>query len=109
MKTDRQEFTKATKLASFERAKGHCETCGCKIITRAEYDHRIPCGLGGDASPENCVCLCSKCHRAKTSTRDVPAISKAVRLNEKRAGARTKRGGFSTRWRKKMDGTVVER
>lgn len=108
-RTDRKEFSKATKLAAFERARGHCEVCGTKIITRAEYDHRIPCALGGDNSLENCVCTCVKCHRTKTSTQDVPAISKAVRLNETRAGARPKRGGFSKTWRKKMDGSVVPR
>jgi len=109
VKTVRAEFSKATKLAAFERANGHCETCRQKIITRAEYDHRIPCGLGGDNSLENCVCVCVKCHRVKTSTKDVPAISKAVRLKEKQAGARTKRGGFSKTWRKKMSGEVVRR
>lgn len=108
-RTNRQEFSKATKLAAFDRARGHCEVCGCKIITKAEYDHRIPCGLGGDNSLENCVCTCVKCHAVKTRTKDVPAISKAVRLNEKRAGAREKRGGFSKRWRKKMSGEVVPR
>lgn len=109
MTTTRQEFSKATKLAAFERANGHCEVCLSKIITRAEYDHRIPCALGGDNSLENCVCSCPKCHRTKTSERDVPAISKAVRLNEKRAGARVKRGGFSKSWRRKMNGEVVPR
>lgn len=108
-RTDRQEFSKTTKLQAFERARGHCERCGNKIITRAEYDHRIPCGLGGDNSLDNCMCLCVKCHRTKTSETDVPAIAKAVRLNEKRAGARVKRGGFSKTWRKKMDGSVVPR
>lgn len=109
-RTDREEFSKPTKLQAFERANGHCEVCGNKIITRAEYDHRIPCALGGDNSLENCVCSCPKCHRTKTSDRDIPAISKAVRLNEKRAGARTKRSSLShPRLRKKMDGSVVER
>ena len=109
MKTVRQEFSKAIKLEAFERSKGHCEACRQKIITRAEYDHRIPCGLGGDNSLANCVCLCVKCHRSKTSAKDVPAISKAVRLNEKLAGARKSRGGFRKDLRRKMDGTVVRR
>lgn len=101
----RQEFSKATKLAAFERAKGHCESCGGKILTRAEYDHRIPCALGGSNDLANCVCLCAKCHRVKTVSADVPAISKSVRIREKRAGVRKGRG-FDKRWRKKMDGTV---
>jgi 5-methylcytosine-specific restriction endonuclease McrA len=67
--------------------------CGVKIVTVAEYDHRIPDALGGSNEIDNCVCTCAKCHRVKTSTKDVPAIAKAVRLNEKLAGAR-KRTGF---------------
>lgn len=110
MKTVRAEFSKKIKLEAWSRAKGHCEVCGVKIITVAEYDHRIPCGLGGSNDIGNCVCTCSKCHSAKTYTKDVPAISKAVRLNEKRAGARVKRSSLSnSKWKKKLDGTVVKR
>jgi 5-methylcytosine-specific restriction endonuclease McrA len=110
MKTERSEFSKKTKLDAFTRAKGHCEICGTKIITTAEYDHRIPCGLGGSNDLANCVCTCSRCHSKKTFTKDIPAIAKAVRLNEKRAGARPKRNSLrNSKWRKKLDGSVVRR
>lgn len=104
----RSEFSKKTKLAAFERAKGHCENCGAKILTAAEYDHRIPDYLGGSNELENCVCLCPKCHRRKTTEQDRPAIDKSRRITEKRAGVRKGRG-FNKRWRKKMDGTVERR
>lgn len=87
----RAEFTKATKLARFDHAKGHCETCGQRIVGVAEYDHAVPCAVGGDNSFENCRVMCKRCHRLKTSTIDVPQISKSVRIYEKRAGVRTKR------------------
>ena len=83
----RQEFSTKTKLAAFERAKGMCEVCGQKIIGRAEYDHALPDFFGGEPTLENCRCLCSKCHRLKTSTADVPRIAKTKRTKAKTVGA----------------------
>lgn len=46
----RAEFTKKTKMAAFEREKGHCQRCGCKIITHAEYDHALEDYISKDNS-----------------------------------------------------------
>lgn len=83
----RREFTQKVKVQAFELAGGKCQTCGLKIRGGAEYDHIIPCALGGEASLENCAVLCSACHRRKTSGEDVPRISKAKRIHAKRIGA----------------------
>ena len=83
----RQEFSTKTKLAAFDRANGMCESCGQKIIGRAEYDHALPDFFGGKPELENCQCLCSKCHRLKTSTADVPRIAKTKRTRAKSRGA----------------------
>lgn len=88
----RREFPAKIKLAAWDRCKGICEACRLKIIGRAEYDHRVPCALGGEPTLENCECLCAKCHRRKTSTEDVPRISKAVRTQLKFIGAVRGRG-----------------
>lgn len=90
----RQEFPKSVKLAAWKRCGGICE-CGCgqKIISgNVQYDHRIPDALGGDNSLENCVVMRTRCHLTKTTTRDVPAIAKAVRISEKNAGVRKRKG-----------------
>ena len=87
----RKEFPAKVKLAAFERSKGCCDTCGMKIIGRAEFDHDLACWFGGEPTLENCRCLCSKCHRLKTSTADVPRIAKTKRTKAKTVGAtRTK-------------------
>jgi 5-methylcytosine-specific restriction enzyme A len=84
-------FARSVKLATFEREEGRCQICGCKVIT-AEYDHIVPWALSEDSSASNCQLTCVRCHRAKTSDEDVPRISKAKRVYEKRAGVRrTKR------------------
>ncbi len=82
----RDEFTPKIKLAAWDRCNGHCETCHAKIAGGAQYDHVIPCGLGGEATIDNCKCLCSKCHRLKTSTQDVPNIARAKRRERKAKG-----------------------
>jgi 5-methylcytosine-specific restriction endonuclease McrA len=81
----RTEFTAKIKLAAFERAKGRCEKCLCMIVS-AHYDHVIPDQLGGEATLDNCECLCVRCHRAKTSTEDIPRIAKAKRQQRKHLG-----------------------
>lgn len=111
----RQEFSKQTKLAAWQRAGGHCE-CGCgqKIIAGdgPEYDHRLEARLGGDASLENCVVLRKRCHAAKTSERR-PEIDKVRRGFEKRIGARKKSKpmpfGRASALKKKLNGDVVPR
>lgn len=98
----RSEFSKKTKLAAWDRCQGICECCSMKIIGTPEYDHAVADGLGGGNELENCEVLCRKCHRLKTSEHDVPKIAKAVRLNEKAKGVRSKR-----RWpSRKFNGQV---
>jgi 5-methylcytosine-specific restriction enzyme A len=86
MTRHRIEFTTKIKLAAFQRAKGRCEECRTRIIS-AEYDHRIAWAMGGESTLENCVCLCAKCHRLKTSSQDIPQIAKAKRREAKHIGA----------------------
>ena len=109
----RQEFSKSIKLAAWERSKKHCDECRLPVIGTAEYDHRIPCGLGGTNDLDNCQVLCKKCHRRKTSTLDVPVIAKSVRIEEKRAGVRRQSrpmpGSRKSNFKKRMDGTVEKR
>ena len=93
----RQEFSTKTKLAAFDRANGMCEVCGQKIIGRAEYDHALPDFFGGKPDLDNCQCLCSKCHRLKTSTADVPRIAKTKRTKAKTVGAVRKKHKWPTR------------
>lgn len=111
----RQEFTAKTKLAAFDASGGCCVSCGCKLIggRSPEYDHRIPCALGGDNSVENCDVLCRPCHRAKTSGADVPTIAKAKRVRAKHVGAKKPKSQFATardgKWKAKIGGGAVLR
>jgi 5-methylcytosine-specific restriction enzyme A len=108
----RREFSRTTKLAAWDRCKGFCESCHQKIIGVAEYDHATPCALEGEPTLDNCVVLCARCHRIKTSRLDVPAIAKGKRIEKKRAGIKSGRPWACSRkgkWKKRLDGTVVRR
>lgn len=86
----RTEFSSKVKVTAWIRADGHCENkkCGAKLFTaNVEYHHDIPCELGGNNSIDNCVVLCKTCHRASTSTKDIPRIAKAKRVERKHIGA----------------------
>lgn len=99
----RSEFSKATKLAAYDRSGGTCEAtgklyglpprmrCGRSIVNGAEYDHLNADSNGGDTSLENCRAVCTPCHRYKTSTIDAPRAAKTARIRAKRAGVSKKK------------------
>jgi len=87
----RREFSAKTKAAAFLRANGVCENpkCGARLtVGKFHYDHDTPDGLGGEPTLENCVVLCTPCHKEKTATVDVPRIAKAKRRQQKHLGIR---------------------
>ena len=107
----RNEFNAKTKALAAQRAAGHCENCGRKLLHSGDfhYDHIIPCALdelGGDNSLENCRVLCTSCHMAKTGSQDIPRIAKASRNRRRNQGIRKPRKILA--WRK-FDGTIVRK
>ena len=95
------------------RANGHCEGCTRKLMAGDfHYDHDTPDGLGGEPTLENCRVLCRACHATKTTKNDVPRIAKAKRRFRARVGIkRPSRFACSrdSKWKKKIDGSVVLR
>ena len=101
----RREFSAKVKAQAALRANGHCEVCTAKLFTgNVEYDHVIPCELGGEPTLENCSCVCRACHKSKTSKHDIPRIAKAKRNYRKSHGIRKPR--TITAWRK-FNGEIV--
>lgn len=110
----RREIPARVKVAAYERCKGACECCGGPLhVGKFHYDHIIPDALGGSPDLENVQVLCRPCHDAKTHGEDVPRIAKARRQQRRHIGAETSRhplpGGRKSRWKKKLNGEVVER
>jgi len=96
----RRAFSKAVKRAAFERANSKCEIpwcCANLTVGKFHYDHIIPDGLGGEPTLDNCAVICVACHKSKTTKRDVPAIAKTKRIQDRHHGIRKPR--TITRWR----------
>lgn len=108
----RQEFSAKTRAQAFERQSGRCTHCGVQLTPgNVEYDHRITCEQGGDNSLENCDPVCRNCHKGKTrSDATIAAKGRSVR---RRAYGGTPRsavpGSRASRWKRKLDGTIVLR
>lgn len=108
----RTEFSKKVKQDAYRRAAGKCEACGAVLgVGGFHFDHIIPDQLGGEPTLENCQCVCKVCHKDKTRE-DVGRIAKAKRQECKHLGIRKRSrfpGSRDSRWKKKLDGSVVER
>lgn len=113
----RKEFSKKIKLEAYQRSGGNCENpeCGTRLYpTKFHYDHVNPDAMGGEPTLENCRVLCTACHGRKTGEQDIPTIAKSNRQRANHLGLKVKRGppmpgSKRSRWKKKMDGTVVPR
>ena len=97
MRGSRKEFRAKTRKTAIDAATDKdgvvwCNICELPIRGGAECDHITPdafaCDLLGYEinDIQNCQVLCMKCHRHKTTTIDIPAISKADRLRKKHLG-----------------------
>ena len=110
----RREFTKAVKLAAWQRCNGQCEGCTCRLMVgRFEYHHKVECTYDGEATLENCQVLCIPCHDAITGKR-AKDVAKSNRVRNKFLGIKKAKGApmpgsKRSRWKRRMDGTVVPR
>jgi hypothetical protein len=111
----RRPLSTRGRLDLFLAAHGRCQRCSWSLTpgTRWEVDHVIALALGGRDDADNMQVLCSPCHGGKTRERDVPAIAKTARIRARHLGARTSRrplpGGRRSRWKKTVDGRILER
>ena len=110
----RREFSPAVRRQALERSQGRCEGCSALLAPDAlEYDHGVPCALGGDSGLDNCVVLCRPCHKRKTGGRDIKMIRKADRQGAKHRGEKQSRhvmpGSRRSKWKRKINGEVAKR
>lgn len=118
----RNEFTKQTKRDALRRSGMLCEAVGTWYGLRAGQRCNAPLGAGvqfdhidldansKDASLSNCAAVCIKCHKHKTAKHDVPLAAKTLRQQDKALGITKSKSSLSnSRFKKRMDGTVVDR
>lgn len=112
-----ENFTPRQRAEIFRRADGKCQECGRRLGVggeRWEAHHATGVWEGGRADVENGRALCAvPCHAALTGEQ-AGQRAEARRHERKQAGIRKQprnplAGSRASKWKRKMDGTVVER
>lgn len=113
---ERKHWSTTARVRIFQAAGGVCHVCDGKIHAgdRWELSHVIPLELGGEDAEGNLKPAHYACHRTITARDDVPAISRAKRREASHIGAKAPSRtpmacGRSSRWKRRMDGSVVPR
>lgn len=113
--TKRRRWSATQRVALFLKHGGTCHMCGGRIDAGQawEVSHEVPLELGGADDDENAKPAHYKCHRNHTATVDIPNIAKAKRRQARDLGAKRSSnplpGGKRSKWKRRMDGTVVLR
>ena len=118
-------FTKPVKREALARSGRRCEAtgptyglpdgqrCEADLGYGVEFDHIILWANSRDSSLDNCLAVCPRCHRFKTSNHDTPKAAKTVRQRDKNSGIKADRkpmaGSKRSAWKKKLSGEVVKR
>jgi len=112
----RVRITSKMRVDIFLRHNGICHLCNMKVVPGQEWDvsHDIPLEAGGKDDDSNWLVAHRKCHRTHTAKVDAPMIAKVKRIHQKHIGAKRMSrsplpGGRNSKWKRKMDGTVVSR
>ena len=111
----RKSLTPKQKLQLFLDEKGVCCICGFKIdsVKDAWDEHRDPLWLNGTNERKNRGVAHYKCARKKTDE-EASLRAKSRSVAEKHFGAHTAKTkampfGRKSKWKKRMDGTIVKR
>lgn len=118
----RKRFLEKDLAELFDSQHGIC-ACGCgRPLNKDEgydLDHIIPLGIGGKDDINNTQYLRRPCHALKTFARidgDISRIAKAKRImaqagltKAKQSKSKIPNRGFDTRFKRKLNGTVVRR
>lgn len=110
-KTDDTKVPPRVRMRIFDRENGTCHLTGQKIdpVRDAwDLDHKVSLILGGEHRESNLFPALKEPHRKKTAA-EVAVKSKIARTRKKHLGIKPeKAGGFSKRFRRKLNGDVID-
>ncbi len=109
-KTDDSMPSDACKRRILGRQGWKCALTGVAFTdgVRAEYDHITPLWLGGENRETNLQAITAKAHTAKTKN-EATVRAKVNRNQIKRVMGKKKSSLSNPKFKKLMDGTVVDR
>lgn len=116
--TKRKNMTPRLRLKVWEAHKGMCGICGGKIDGVRERwvaEHLVPLSLGGADDESNMAPVHEGCALAKTfgKSGDIAKAAKAKRVKSKHLGIKKSKnplpGGKGSKFKKKIDGSIVPR
>lgn len=107
-KTDDSMPSDACKRRILDRQGWKCAISGVKFRdgVKAEFDHITPLWLGGENREGNLQAITKAAHAAKTKTE--ATVRAKINRNRVKRFAGKKSNGFSQRFRKKMNGDVID-
>lgn len=108
--TKRSHMSKARAAKIFLANNGRCCVCGNQIRPGEAYEieHPDALSLGGSDRDEDLRPVHVKCHKIKTAS-DAKARAKRNRIvTQGYVGNKSKRG-FSSRFKKRLDGTIIDK
>jgi 5-methylcytosine-specific restriction protein A len=108
--TPRKPLTPTQRLKLFEDHKGKCGICGLKIQAGEKWidEHLRALGLAGSNDMENRAPAHVKCAADKTK-QDVSDIARAKRRKMRHLGIKKPSSFQTSRFKKRMDGTVIDK
>jgi 5-methylcytosine-specific restriction protein A len=110
----RKPLTPKQRLKLFLDRKGMCCVCGLKIMQNERWidEHVAPLWLNGTNDLDNRGVAHERCASKKTSA-EAKTRAKVRRVAQRHMGARKPKsivpGSRASKWKKKVDGTVVRR
>ena len=113
-KTDDARPPQSVQIRLWMASRGMCQRCNVKLKPGHWHcDHKIRLKDGdGNNRERNLQCLCEHCHREKTGQENKDQ-AKANRIIARTIGVkkpgRPMPGSRASKWKKKLDGTVVLR
>ena len=111
--TKRGNLSARRKLTIWEREKGKCMVCSVKLVTgKFIFEHVRALELGGTDTDDNIRLTCKGCATEKTK-QDHSTAARAKRKKTSVLGLKQSKTpmpfGKGSKFKKKMDGTVVRR
>jgi len=111
--TKRGNLSQRRKLAIWEREHGKCMICSVKLRTgHFIFEHVRALELGGSDTDENIRLTCKACATEKTKG-DHSRAAKAKRAKSSTLGLKESKTplpyGKNSKWKKKLNGTIVAR